>query len=90
MSNENAAELNDALVGRLYRELVAVSAARNTLVTLVSAIKNGNVSLDRVEIVTGGVVIHPLAPTDEVTLPEEVPLEGETSLTDLSSAIRRV
>lgn len=48
---------SDAVIGRLYRELEASREANNALIALVTNLKSGELSLDRIEVTPTGITL---------------------------------
>lgn len=57
----------NAIIGELYRELRDAKEAGESMIALIGAIKDGKVTLDRIEVTADGKV--------KVSRPKEVPAE---------------
>ena len=51
---------SDAVIGRLYKALLEAEEQKLNLITLIDAVKEGDLTLDRITIANNSVSIEPL------------------------------
>ena len=54
----------DTLLGRLYREKAELEEIRDLLITVISGLKSGEISMERVEVTEQGVHLKPVRHAD--------------------------
>lgn len=52
---------SDAVIGKLYRELAAAKEANDALIALITSLKDGTLSVDRIELSPDGITVKPLS-----------------------------